>query len=176
MFAVIAYTVLIGLVTLERCAELAVARRNERVTRSQGAVEFGRGHYPLIVLLHTGLLVGALVEVWMRRPVVPSGVAVAFLMLVLAAQVLRWWCIVSLGPQWNTRVLIIPGGRRIHHGPYRWLRHPNYVAVIAEGVALPLTGGAWVTAIAFTAANLVLLRRRIRVENRALTRFGNPPG
>ncbi len=170
----IGYTVLVGLVALERCAELVVARRNMRIARSHGAVEFGRRHYPVIVSLHTGLLAGALAEVWLRQPVVPVGFAGTMLVLVVAAQVLRWWCIATLGPQWNTRVLIIPGARRVRHGPYRWLRHPNYLAVIIEGAALPLVGGAWITAIVFAAANFALLSWRIRVENNALKDLARP--
>jgi len=87
---------------------------------------------------------------------------------VLAAQGLRWWCIKTLGPQWNTRVIVVPGATRVLAGPYRFLPHPNYVAVVAEGVALPLVGGAWRTALGFTIANALLLRTRIRVENDAL--------
>lgn len=165
---VLSYTALVVLVGIERCAELAVARRNARIARSRGAVEFGRRHYPLIVLLHSGLLAGAVAEVWLRRPIVPVGVAAALLLVLLAAQLLRWWCIATLGPQWNTRVLVIPGARRVRHGPYGWLPHPNYLAVVGEGAALPLIGGAWITAVVFSVSNLVLLGQRIRVENRAL--------
>jgi methyltransferase len=168
MLRLAGYTVLVGLVALERCAELVVARRNGRIARSHGGVEFGRRHYPVIVLLHSGLLAGAVAEVWLRRPGVPAGFAAAMLALLVAAEILRWWCIATLGPQWNTRILVIPGARRVRHGPYRWLRHPNYVAVALEGAALPLIGGAWITAVVFTVANLALLTWRIRTENDAL--------
>jgi methyltransferase len=87
---------------------------------------------------------------------------------VLAAQALRWWCITTLGRQWNTRVVVVPGATRVANGPYRVLPHPNYLAVITEGAALPLAGGAWITAVLFTVANAALLRTRIRVENEAL--------
>ena len=85
-----------------------------------------------------------------------------------AAQVLRWWCITTLGYQWNTRVVIIPGAERVTGGPYRWIPHPNYVAVVVEGVALPLIHSSWLTAVVFTVLNAVLLRTRLRVENSAL--------
>jgi methyltransferase len=88
--------------------------------------------------------------------------------VVLASQTLRWWCIVTLGPQWNTRVIVVPGATRVATGPYRWLSHPNYVAVVAEGIALPLVHTAWLTAVVFTALNALLLRTRLRVENAAL--------
>jgi methyltransferase len=90
------------------------------------------------------------------------------LVLALGAQCLRWWCIRTLGPQWNTRVIVVPGLPRVEAGPYRWLRHPNYVAVIVEGAALPLVHTAWITAAAFTALNTPLLWQRVRVEDRAL--------
>ncbi len=90
------------------------------------------------------------------------------LALVVLAQGLRWWCITTLGPHWNTRVIVVPGAPLVAAGPYRLLRHPNYVAVVVEGAALPLVHTAWVTAVAFTALNLVLLSVRIRVEEQAL--------
>ncbi|MDQ1640747.1 MAG: methyltransferase, partial [Actinomycetota bacterium] len=90
------------------------------------------------------------------------------LVLVLAGQALRWWCIRTLGPQWNTRVVLVPGLPLVSTGPYRFLRHPNYVAVVVEGVALPLVHSAWVTAVAFTVLNSVLLTVRIRCEDQAL--------
>ena len=162
------YVLLVAAVALERVAELVVARRNLAWSKAQGGVEFGASHYPIMVVLHTGLLVGALVEViGLHRPFVP---ALGWLMLaiVVAAQGLRWWCITTLGQQWNTRVVVIPGAQRVAGGPYRFLPHPNYVAVIAEGVALPLVHTGWITALVFTVLNAALLRTRIRTENAAL--------
>ncbi|MFA7324933.1 MAG: isoprenylcysteine carboxylmethyltransferase family protein, partial [Candidatus Nanopelagicales bacterium] len=88
--------------------------------------------------------------------------------LVLASQLLRWWCISTLGRRWNTRIVIIPGLPRVVSGPYRWIDHPNYVAVVIEGIALPMVGFAWVTGLIFTMANIPLLLTRIRAENAAL--------
>jgi methyltransferase len=165
---VTAYLVLVGLVVLERLAELVVARRNLAWARERGAVEYGRGHYPWIVAAHVSLLVAAPAEVGLlERPFLPA-LGWPMLALVLLAQGLRWWCIGTLGRRWNTRVLVVPGLPLVEAGPYRWLRHPNYVAVVAEGVALPLVHTAWVTALAFTLANAVLLGVRIRAEDRAL--------
>ena len=90
------------------------------------------------------------------------------LAIVVAAQALRWWCITTLGYQWNTRVIVIPGAPRVTGGPYRLIPHPNYVAVIAEGVALPLVHTAWITALVFSALNAWLLSTRVKVENAAL--------
>jgi len=93
---------------------------------------------------------------------------------VVAAQALRWWCIVTLGPRWNTRVIVVPGLAPVVAGPYRVLRHPNYLAVAVEGAALPLVHGCWITAVSFTVANALLLRVRIRVENEALASLPQP--
>ncbi|GAA0967436.1 isoprenylcysteine carboxylmethyltransferase family protein [Acrocarpospora macrocephala] len=162
------YTLLVLLVGVERLAELVVARRNERWSRERGAVVSGQGHYPWMVALHTGLLAGCLIEVAVAdRPFLPW-LGWPMLALVVAAQGLRWWCIATLGPQWNTRVIVVPGMPLVTGGPYRWMRHPNYVAVAVEGAALPLTHTAWVTALVFTAANAVLMVVRIRCEEAAL--------
>ncbi|MER6948825.1 isoprenylcysteine carboxyl methyltransferase family protein [Nonomuraea sp. NPDC000554] len=164
----IAYTVLILLVAAERLAELVVARRHLAWARSRGGVEYGAGHYPWIVAAHAGLLVAAPAEVWLlHRPFLPA-LGWPMLAVVLLAQGLRWWCVATLGNQWNTRVVVVPGMPLVERGPYRWMRHPNYVAVVAEGIALPLVHMAWLTAIAFTAANAVLLTVRIRGEGAAL--------
>lgn len=162
------YVGLVAAVAVERLAELVVARRNLSWARQRGGIERGQRHYPLIVALHVGLLGGCVAEVTvLDRPFDPA-VGWPMLAVMVAAQALRWWCIATLGPQWNTRVVVVPGQVRVTAGPYRWLRHPNYVAVVAEGVALPLVHNAWITAAVFTAANAALLTIRIRCENRAL--------
>ena len=165
------FTALVVLVGLERLAELVVSTRNARWSASRGGIEVGRGHYPPMVLLHTGLLVGALVEVWTTKPDLVPMLAWVMLALVVLSQGLRWWCIATLGRQWNTRVIVVPGLSLVRRGPYRWLSHPNYVAVVVEGFALPLVHSAWITAVVFTVLNAVLLSVRIRVENTALDRL-----
>ena len=162
------YLILVLAVGVERLAELRVARRNAQWSHERGGREYGGGHYPAMVALHTALLAGCLIEVVLaHRGFVPA-LGWAMLSIVVAAQALRWWCIRTLGPQWNTRILVVPGLPLITGGPYRWLRHPNYVAVIAEGIALPLVHSAWITATVFTAANAILLTARIRTEDAAL--------
>jgi methyltransferase len=162
------FTCLVGLVGLERLAELVVSTRNAAWSRRRGGIETGQRHYVLMVVLHSGLLVGAVVEVWVRRPQYVPWLGWPMLALVVASQSLRWWCIATLGHQWNTRVIVVPGLDLVRRGPYRWLSHPNYVAVVVEGFALPLVHSAWITAILFTGLNAVLLAVRIRVENSAL--------
>lgn len=162
------YYLLILAVGLERLAELVVARRNAKWSFAQGGREFGRRHYVVMVALHTALLVGCLVEPWaLHRPFLPwLGWPMA--VVVALCQALRWWCIRSLGRRWNTRVIVLPHAQLVKRGPYRFINHPNYIAVVAEGIALPLVHTAWLTALCFTAANAVLLAIRVRVENSAL--------
>ncbi|WP_307665697.1 isoprenylcysteine carboxyl methyltransferase family protein [Streptomyces sp. V1I1] len=156
------------LVTVERLAELLVARRNSAWSRARGGREYGRAHYPAMVALHAGLLVGCVAEPWaFGRPFLPV-LGWPMLALAVAAQVLRWWCIITLGRRWNTRVVVVEGLPLVTYGPYRWLRHPNYLAVVVEGFALPLVHTAWATALCFTVLNLVLLSVRVRCEERAL--------
>lgn len=165
------YLILLFAVGVERLAELVLAQRNLAWSRACGGVEIGAGHYPVMVALHLALLVGCVVEVTvMQRPFIPA-LGWSMLALVIAAQGLRWWCITTLGRQWNTRVVVIPGAPRIDGGPYRWISHPNYVAVAIEGLALPLVHSAWFTALAFTTLNAMLLSTRISVENSALARL-----
>lgn len=170
------FTVLVLLVGLERVAELVVSRRHAAWAHARGGVERGRPHYPVMVALHTGLLVGAVAEVWLAdRPFVPA-LGWPMLALVAGSQALRWWCITTLGNQWNTRVIVVPGLPLVRRGPYRRLPHPNYVAVVVEGLALPLVHSAWATALVFTVADAALLAVRIRCEDAALRELGRPAG
>lgn len=162
------YVALIALTAVERLVEVRVSLRNAAWSFARGGVEHGRGHYPVMVLLHTGFLVACVAEVLLLdRPFAPL-LGVPMLALAAGCQGLRWWCITTLGPRWNTRVIVVPGLSRVTGGPYRWLDHPNYVAVVVEGVALPLVHGAWLTALGFTVLNAALLTVRLRVENAAL--------
>jgi methyltransferase len=168
MTSALLYSVLVFLVGLERLAELVVSKRNAEWSFARGGVESGRSHFPYMVLLHSGLLVACVLEVWLGGRTFLPVLGWPMLALVVAAQALRWWCILTLGPRWNTRVIVVPGLPLVTAGPYRWLRHPNYLAVIAEGIALPLVHSAWMTALGFALLNLPLLYIRIRVEERAL--------
>jgi len=160
------YVLLIVAVGLERVAELVVSKRNLAWALARGGREYGFGHYPFMVVLHTGLLVACLVEA-AHRPFIPW-LGWPMLAVVACAQALRWWCITVLGPRWNTRIIVVPGLPLVSRGPYRWLRHPNYAAVVLEGIALPLVHTAWITALSFTVINAGLLTVRIRAENAAL--------
>lgn len=162
------YFVVIALVVGERIAELVVSERHARAMFREGALEHGRDHYPFMVALHTAFLVGCIVEpLALDRPFIPA-LGLPMLAVAMLAQGLRWWAIRTLGVRWSTRVIVPLWGERVARGPYRFFPHPNYVAVIAEGIALPLIHSAWITAIGFTVMNAFLLAVRIRVEDRAM--------
>lgn len=165
----IAYLALVLATGMERLVELVISTRNARSAFARGGVEYGQKHFPWMVALHSGLLLACIAEVYFAdRPFLPW-LGWPMLALVVLSQLLRYWCITSLGAQWNTRVIVVPGLGFVTRGPYRWLRHPNYVAVVIEGFALPLVHTAWVTALAFTVLNAVLLLGfRLPAENRAL--------
>jgi len=162
------YYLLILAVGVERLIELVVSKRHARWALARGGVEHGRGHYPFMVAVHIGLLLGCIFEVWAAQPPFIALLGWTMLGLVVASQALRWWCVATLGSRWNTLVIVVPGLPLVDKGPYRWLKHPNYVAVVVEGIALPLVHSAWITALVFTAVNAVVLSVRISVENRAL--------
>lgn len=168
------FTALVLLVGLERLAELVLSRRHAAWALARGGVERGGSHYPTMVALHAALLGGALAEAWLADRAFVPVLGWSMLALVLASQALRWWCITSLGSQWNTRVIVVPGLPLVRRGPYGLLPHPNYVAVAVEGLALPLVHGSWVTALVFTLFNAALLKVRIRVEDEALRELAGP--
>ena len=151
------------LVALQRLAEVGYARRNARRLLAAGGVEHGAGHYPLMVALHAGWLVALFV-------LVPADAPANWGLLGLYGllQLGRLWVIASLGGRWTTRVIVVPGAPLVTRGPYRFLRHPNYLVVALEIPVLPLAFGAWQIALVFGLANLALLAYRIRVEERAL--------
>jgi methyltransferase len=162
------YTLLVAAVAAGRLVELRIAERHRRSLLARGGVEAGVGHYPWMVALHTAFLIACPLEVWLLdRPFIP-GLAAAMLVLLALAVALRWWVIATLGERWTTRILFLPGASPITGGPYRFLRHPNYLAVAAEIAALPLVHTAWVTALVFSALDAWLLRVRIRAEEAAL--------
>lgn len=168
--SVILYVALVLATGGERIWELIVSKRNATAAFARGGREYGQRHFPFMVVLHTGLLLACIAEVvLLDRPFLPW-LGWPMLVIALACQAARYWIIASLGAQWNTRVIVVPGaGRVADRGLYRWFSHPNYVVVAIEGIALPLVHTAWITAIAFTVLNAILLLGfRIPTENRAL--------
>ena len=167
------YTSLVALVALMRLAELGVSRHNIRRLLNRGGVEVGRSLYPWMVVVHTSFLVACVAEVWLLdRPLTPL-LAIAMLCLLGVAAGLRWWAISTLGDRCSTRVVFVPGDPPVTTGPFRWLRHPNYLAVMIEFVALPLVHTAWLTAAAFSLANGIVLAIRVKTEEAALASSSN---
>jgi len=167
----IAFSALVAIIAIQRVWELGVSTRHFRALKARGAIEVGTGHYPWMVALHAAFLVSCVAEVWLLdRPWRP-GLALCAVLILGAALTLRWWTLATLGERWTTRVLVIPGEELVSSGPYRWLRHPNYLVVVMEIAAIPMVHGAWLTAVDFSIVNLVLLRERVQVEERALVRY-----
>lgn len=155
-------------ITVQRGLELRVARRNAAIAAERGAREFGAGHYPAFFLLHGAWMLGWLIEAFVRGPQV-SPQWPWWLVGFVAAGLLRYWAITSLGSRWNTRILVVPGDAPLRRGPYRWLAHPNYLAVVIELLCVPLLFGAWTTAAVCSGLNAVLLLVvRIPAERTAL--------
>jgi methyltransferase len=162
------YDVLLGLVVAERGVELLLSRRNAARLLARGAHEHGRGQVLPMVLLHALFLVGCAVEPRLLDRSIPGAWGPVALAGVVLAQSLRWWAVATLGERWSVRVLALPGAAPVTGGPYRFVRHPNYVAVVIEVACLPLVHGAWITAVAFSCANALFLAARIPCEEAAL--------
>lgn len=166
-----AYLLLLGLIAAERVVELMFSRRNLTWALERGGIEAGQGHFRVMTSMHAVFLPACALEVWLLdRPFIPW-LGIPMLALVIGAQVLRYWAIASLGRRWNVRVVVLPDVPVVTAGPYRFIRHPNYLAVVVELFALPLVHTAWLTALVFTLLNLPLLAVRIRAEEEALARY-----
>lgn len=168
----IAYLALLALAGIGRLVELGISRRNQRQLEKQGVRKFAEPHFRWMVLLHGGVLIAAAVEVViLHRPLIPA-LAIPMGVLFVLANLLRWWVIRTLAGHWNVEVMASSHVGVVTSGPYRWVRHPNYVAVVAELFALPMIHTAWITALVGTAADLEILRRRVGVEDGVL--MANP--
>jgi methyltransferase len=167
------FTALVGAVAVMRLVELRVSRRNIARLERRGAFEVGRSLYPWMVAVHAGFLIACVVEVWLLARLLHPMLASFALGALVGAAVLRWWVIATLGDRWSTRVMILPGSSPVETGPFRRLRHPNYLAVVIEFIALPMVHTAWLTAVVFSALNALVLRRRIRTEEAALAESGD---
>jgi methyltransferase len=164
-----AYLALLGVLAAERLIELRVSRRHEAWARAAGAREYGREHFRWMKLLHGAFFLACAGEVLLLERAFYPPLGIPMLFLLAAAQGLRYWTISTLGRRWSVRVLVIPGAPLVESGPYRYIRHPNYLAVVLEMASLPLIHSAWVTALVFSSLNALLLRVRIRCEEEALS-------
>ena len=166
------FWIVISIVIIQRLTELVIAKNNEKRMIAEGAYEVGARHYPMIVLLHTAFFVSLLAEVLIRKPAL-SPIWGVLLAIFLLTQVLRFWCLTSLGKYWNTKIIILPGADVVMKGPYKFIRHPNYVIVATEILVLPLLFGAYFTAILFTLLNAWMMSVRIPQEEKALKEATN---
>ncbi|HEU4957538.1 MAG TPA: isoprenylcysteine carboxylmethyltransferase family protein [Sphingomicrobium sp.] len=155
---------ILGFVTLQRLAELALSQRNTKKLLARGAYEVAPEHYPFMVILHASWLA----VLWFFGPGPP--IEIVPLILFVLLQLGRIWVIATLGERWTTRIIILPGAPLVTSGPYRWVNHPNYLVVIGEFAVLPLVFGLPMVAIVFSLLNAAMLAVRIRAENRALGR------
>lgn len=159
---------LLGYLTVQRLAELWWARHNEARLLAVGGTEYGRSHFPLMILLHVAWLVGLWVFA-INRPIVPI-----FVVMFVFLQAVRFWVLATLGRRWTIRILVVPGEQLQGGGPYRWLRHPNYAVVIGEIGVVPLALGLPIYALVFSILNAAVLALRISAENAALASLHGP--
>ncbi len=162
------FTGLVLFIVLARLAEGVVSQMNTQWAQSRGGVEHGAKLAPAIQLWAAGLYVCALAEAWFSGHPFVAPLAVLMTVVTLMAEALRWWAIQTLGPHWTARILVVPGMVVVGRGPYRFLRHPGYLAAIAQSVALPLVHSAWWTATVFTIVGVALMARRVGLEEAAL--------
>ena len=168
----IAYLGLLTVAGAGRLAEMRLSRRNQRRMIARGASQISEPHFPWMVALHAGVIIGAGVEVIvMHRPLIPA-LAIPMFILFMLSNALRWWVIRSLRGHWNVQVVDSARLGVVTSGPYRWIRHPNYVAVFAELISLPLIYSAWITAIAGAVCDVLILQKRLAVEDAVL--LANP--
>ena len=163
-----AYLALLAALGAERIVELIISARNARWAFARGAIETGAGHYPAMAAFHALFIISCAGEALIAGAGFPRFLTWIALGGALCAQGLRYWAVATLGRRWNTRVIVLPGAAPVASGLYRFLRHPNYLAVVLEMICVPMIYGCWRTALVFSAANAILLRVRIRAEESAL--------
>ncbi len=162
------YLGVLAAIAAERLVELRVSKRNAALAFEQGGREVGAAHFRVMTALHTLWFVACAAEPFVRHTQFRAPWGFVFLALAIGSQALRWWAIGTLGPRWNVRIIVVPDAQPVTGGPYRFVRHPNYLAVIAELACVPLIHMNWVTALVFSLANAALLSVRIRAEEQAL--------
>jgi methyltransferase len=162
------FIVIIALVVAQRLMELVIAKDNEKWLREQGAVEYGKSHYKYIVTLHTLWFVSMIAEYALRSDITLDNVSVALIAAFIVLQALRVWVLSSLGKYWNTKILVVPNAQLVAKGPYKFIKHPNYIIVVLELLVLPLAFHLMITAALFSVLNAAVLYVRIKEENKAL--------
>nr|WP_239094127.1 isoprenylcysteine carboxylmethyltransferase family protein [Bacillus sp. B15-48] len=158
------------MIILQRLTELRIAKKNEEKQKQNGAIECGMGHYPWMVMIHTAFILATIAEVVILNKQV-SNLWPGLLLLFLFTQIIRGWAIISLGPYWNTKIIVVPNAKITKKGPYRFIKHPNYLVVTLEIIIIPLMFNAWITAAIFSFLNICILSVRIPAEERALEKW-----
>jgi len=163
------FYIILSIIIIQRLTELVIAKKNEKWLRENGAVEYGQDHYKYIVLLHTMFFVSMLIEYNLTvRHLEFSVINYLFLVIFLLMQIMRIWVLISLGKYWNTKILRIPDSVLISKGPYRYFKHPNYIIVVCEIFVIPMIFDLYYTAVIFSVLNAVILKVRIKEENKVL--------
>ena len=158
------------MIVLQRIGELIIAKQNEKWMKEKGAQEFGQDHYPFMVLIHTMFFIVFFLEVMMgHNKLIPAWPIL--LSIFLITQCIRIWALTSLGRYWNTKIIVLPGAKKVNKGPYRFLKHPNYLVVTIEFIVIPLLFEAYFTALFFSLLNGMILRIRIAAEEKALNQL-----
>jgi methyltransferase len=168
MISETAYLAILTVIVAERFFELWLSRRNAERAFSRGGIESGQAHYKVLVILHVLFIASCALESLLHAPALPPSLEGLALVGAVGAQFLRYWAVLTLGDRWNTRIIVIPGQPPITAGAFRYVRHPNYLAVIVEIACLPMIRGLWITAIAFSLANAIILSVRISAEELAM--------
>lgn len=163
----ILFVMVFTIICIQRLVELRIAKGNERYMKKHGAIEFGQSHYPFIVILHI-LFLGSLLTEYILKDKPPSPLWISLIGLFLLLQIGRIWAIKSLGPYWNTKIIVLPNAHLVKKGPYKWIPHPNYLIVALEFAVIPLIFQAYFTAILFTILNMIMMFVRIPAEEAAL--------
>jgi len=161
------FIIFITVVIVQRISELILSKRNEKYLKSHGAVEHDKKGYKYIVLMHNLFFISVITEfVFLERQL--NEYWKVLLIIFICTQLLRYWAIFTLGKRWNTMILVLPNTELINTGPYKYLKHPNYITVIIEIAVIPLLFSCYYTAVVFSILNLIVLKRRIRIEEEAL--------
>lgn len=168
------FWIILGILIIQRISELLIARRNESYVKAIGAREYDRSGYRLIVLMHIGFFISLISEYLFSNGNL-NKFWITLLIIFILAQFLRYWAIGALGRNWNTKILVIPGTEPINRGPYKYVKHPNYIAVITEIAVIPLIFSCYFTAVVFSILNVLVLKRRIKIEEAALSGMLSEP-
>ena len=161
------FIIFIFFLAIQRILELRLAKKNEKIVREEGAVEYDNEGYKYIVYMHICFFISLLLEKYLLSRGFNT-LSLLFFIIFIITQLLRYWAITSLGKYWNTKILVVPNAELVERGPYKYLRHPNYIAVITEIAVIPLIFSCYITCIIFSILNFLTLLRRIRIEEGAL--------